>query len=149
VILVVTPQINEDGFITMLIEPSVTKTVASEIASDIVDPRSRSARALVRVRQGETLVMGGLIDRTEEETLQQVPILSGIPFLGEAFKNKENSEVASELIIFVTPTILGEPSGSRVASVGQAPSLLHEQERSPSRQDLIEETLNYLERPKL
>jgi type II secretory pathway component GspD/PulD (secretin) len=103
---------------------------------------------LVRVRNGETLVLGGLIDRSEEEAIQQVPILSGIPFLGEAFKNREVDRSVSELIVFVTPTILSEPAGSRVAAAGQAPPMaVQEQEESPSRQELMEETLNLLDNP--
>ncbi|MBI1991864.1 MAG: hypothetical protein HYS71_01315, partial [Candidatus Omnitrophica bacterium] len=65
VILVVTPQVNEGGFITMLVEPSVTKTVLSSLSppsslgTKVLDPKTRSARAMVRIRQGDTLVLGG------------------------------------------------------------------------------------------
>jgi len=150
IILVVTPQVNEGGFVTMLIEPSVTKTVPSEIdPSNIVDPKSRSARAMVRIRQGQTLVLGGLIDRSDKTVLQRVPILSGIPILGEAFKNREMSDSTSELIVFVTPRILAEPPGTQVASVGQAPFSIREQETTPARQDVMEEVLKRLERPPL
>ena len=149
VILVVTPQVNEDGYVTMLVEPSVIKTVTSAIASDIVDPKARSARALVRIRRGETLVLGGLIDRSESQTLRRVPILSGIPLVGEAFKNKQIDDTASELIVFVTPRILSEAPGTRVAAAGLAPAAGREQERQSSRQDLIEQTLNRLEPPSL
>ena len=149
VILVVTPQINEDGYVTMLVEPSVIKTVASAIASDVVDPKARSARALVRIRHGETLVLGGLIDRSESQTLRRVPILSGIPLVGEAFKNKQIDDTASELIVFVTPRILSEAPGTRVAAAGLAPAAGREQERRSSRQELIEQTLNRLEHPPL
>jgi type II secretory pathway component GspD/PulD (secretin) len=128
---------------------SVSKTVTSQIASNIVDPKTRSARALVRIRQGETLVMGGLIDRSEEETLQRVPILSGIPILGEAFKNKEINDAASELIVFVTPRILAEPIGTQMAAAGPAPFTIREQEPTESRQELVEKALKRLEDPAL
>ena len=95
VILVVTPQVNEGGYITMLVEPSVTKTVTSEVSTTIVDPKTRSARSMVRMRHGQTLVLGGLIDRDQKESLQQVPVLSGIPFLGAAFRNKETKNTAT------------------------------------------------------
>jgi type II secretory pathway component GspD/PulD (secretin) len=144
IILVVTPEINENGYITMLVEPSVTKTVTSEISSSIVDPKTRSARALVRVRNGHTLVLGGLIDRTERDIVQRVPVLSGIPFIGGAFKNTERNDSASELVVFVTPRIMSEPTGTRVAWQGSASSTAREQEGVPSRQQLIEETLTRL-----
>ena len=154
VVLVVTPQINEGGHITMIVEPSVTKTVASQISPPAGqatprDPKTRSSRTLVRIRDGDTLVVGGLIDRSDEGTLRRVPVLSGIPFLGEAFKNTEVNNTASELVVFVTPHILAEPSEIQVAyagtPVGTIPSGAREQEPGGSRQELMEETLNRLE----
>ncbi len=149
VILVVTPQVNENGYITMLVEPAVTKTVPSVIASNIVDPKTRSARAMVRIRQGDTLVLGGMIDRSEQESLQKVPILSGIPFIGEMFKNDEITNSESELVVFVTPRILGESGPSQVAAASAAPYMMREQTTDDSRQEQIEKTLNQLEQPPL
>ena len=162
VVLVVTPQVNEGGYVTMLVEPSVTRTTQSLITPPstqgdrVLDPKTRSARAMVRIRQGETLVLGGLIDRSESGSLSQVPVLSGIPFLGEAFKNKETDSNATELIVFVTPRILGEPGGSQVAAaqaavgtVGLSPLTIREQEANVSRQDVMDDTMQKLERPRL
>lgn len=150
VVLVVTPQVNEHGYITMVVEPSVTKTVASKISppsgqTTPRDPKTRSARTLVRIRSGDTLVVGGLIDRSEETTLKRVPILSGIPFIGEAFKNTEVSNSASELIVFITPRLVEEPSESQLASKAQTPMGLREQEPAGAKQEAIEESLNTLE----
>jgi len=145
VILVVTPQVNEGGYITMLVEPSVTKTVTSEISTSIVDPKTRSARSLVRMRQGETLVLGGLIDRTEKESLRAVPVLADIPFVGAAFRNKETSNTATEVIVFVTPRILNEGTSYALGASAPAPPWLtvqgREQEQSPSKQELMEQAL--------
>lgn len=154
VVLVVTPQVNDNGYITMLIEPSVSKTVASNISpptnqSTPRDPKTRSARSLVRIRSGDTLVVGGLIDRTAEETHRKVPILADIPFVGEAFKNKEVSDSASELIVFVTPRLLEEATAEQLAGAVQSPLGLREQEPAASRQESIEETLNELEQTKM
>jgi len=154
IVMVVTPQVNEDGFITMLVEPSVTKTVAAQITapsgqSTPVDPKTRSSRTLVRIRSGDTLVVGGLIDRSEKESLRRVPILADIPFVGEAFKNEEIDDAASELIVFVTPRILEEGEAPQVAAAGQGPLGPREQEPSGARQESIEETLNELEQSRL
>ena len=154
IILGVTPQINSDGYLTMVVVPSVTKTVASRISppsggATARDPRTRGTHTTVRIRNGDTLVIGGLIDRDETHSLRRVPILSGIPVLGEVFKNDERIESSSELIVFVTPRILGEPSESRVASAGQPATAREQESGSASRQDLIEQTLNRLEQPSL
>jgi type II secretory pathway component GspD/PulD (secretin) len=151
VVLVVTPQVNENDYITMVVEPSVTKTVVSQITPPTGqakprDPKTRSSRTIVRIRSGDTLVVGGLIDRSDQETLTQVPILSGIPFIGEAFKNKEISDTASELIVFITPRLLQEPTEAQIAAIGQTPMGLREQEPVGLRQETIEETLNALEK---
>lgn len=151
VFLVVTPQVNENNFITMIVEPAVTKTVASKITppsgqATPRDPKTRSSRTLVRIKSGDTLVVGGLIDRADEHTLRKVPVLSGIPVLGEAFKNTEVNDAASELIVFVTPRILDEARMAQVAStVAPAPMGAREQEPAGERQDAMEQSLNQLE----
>jgi type II secretory pathway component GspD/PulD (secretin) len=146
VILVVTPQVNDNGYITMLVEPSVTKVVAAQITGNVKDPKSRSTRSLVRIRNGETLVIGGLIDRSEEHSLRAVPVLSGIPIFGEAFKDRELNDSATELVVFITPRILSEPAET-VAHLGLAPAAMpmREQAGRQSRQQSIEQALNRLD----
>lgn len=152
VILVVTPQVNQDGFITMLVEPSVTKTATASVtppatAGTIVDPKTRSARAMVRVRNGDTLVLGGLIDRSEDQTEQKVPILGDIPVLGRIFRNSETNNATSELIVFITPRVLEESSDAQLAAAGQLlPAGSREQESVAGRGEAIEQQLDVLER---
>jgi len=151
VILVVTPQVNHDGFITMLVEPSVTKTATASVtppatAGTIVDPKTRSARAMVRVRNGDTLVLGGLIDRSEDQTVQKVPILGDIPVIGRIFQNTEVNNSASELIVFITPRLIDEPSVAQLAFDASPFLGMREQESPDNRQDAIERELNVLER---
>ncbi len=154
ILLVVTPQVNEHGYITLLVEPSVTKTVKSQVtppppqvASSTRDPKTRSSRTLVRIRSGDTLVVGGLIDRSEEEERREVPILAGIPFLGEAFKKNTVNSTASELIVFITPRVLDEPTEAQLASsLVPTPLGVREQESGGAQQETIETTLNALER---
>jgi type II secretory pathway component GspD/PulD (secretin) len=153
VVMVVTPQVNEKGYITMLVEPSVTKVVSSSVSAPTgqakpVDPKTRGSRTLVRIRSGDTLVVGGLIDRTDKELVRRVPVLSGIPFIGGAFKNTEREDSASELIVFVTPRLLEEATAEQIAGVG-SPLGLREQEPAASRQESIEEALNELEQSKM
>jgi type II secretory pathway component GspD/PulD (secretin) len=114
-----------------------------------VDPKTRGSRTLVRIRSGDTLVVGGLIDRTNKESVRRVPVLSGIPFVGAAFKNTEIDDTASELIVFITPRLLGEATAEQIAGAVQSPLGLREQEPAASRQESIEEALNELEQSKM
>ncbi len=149
IIMSVTPQVNDNGYITMLVEPSVTRTVESQIDATIVDPKTRSARSLVRIRQGDTLVLGGLIDRSETDSMRKVPIASGIPFFGELFKDPAKDDNATELVVFVTPRIMPEATGAQVAWQSQSSVAVREQEHGASRQQMIEDTLSRLEHPRL
>lgn len=151
IVLNVTPQVNEGGFVTMIIEPSVTKVVTAEITpptsvgGKVVDPKTRKAKAVVRIRDGETLVLGGLIDRSDQESVRKVPVLGDVPLVGAAFQVRSKDLTASELLVFVTPHILKEPD-ARVASAPGDASAVHEQEPAAGRQDVMEETLSRLER---
>lgn len=114
--LEVTPQINKDGYISMRIEPTVVVPVVSEFfagtGSDakFVDPQSRSAKTTVMVKDGETVIIGGLISKNDTYTFEKIPFLGDIPILGSAFRYKTKSEVDKELIIFITPRIVKETS---------------------------------------
>jgi type IV pilus assembly protein PilQ len=108
IILKVTPTINSDGRISMKINPSVSQpsaTVAS-VAGGAPGIDTRSADTNVIVRNGETIVIGGLIHDTQSEAVFKVPILGDIPLLGYLFKKKSMSRTRMELLIFVTPRIL-------------------------------------------
>ena len=155
IILVVTPQVNEDRYVTMLVEPSVTKTVTASVSppatlGTVVDPKSRSARALVRVRDGETLVLGGLIDRSDQQIVRRVPILGRIPVLGELFTNTELDNSATELVVFVTPRITAEMQETASNPVHDGRTLAPRvQEGSEGRKDSIDQALQRLERSPL
>lgn len=152
VVLVVTPQINENGYITMLVEPSVTKTVDSRLTTPSTlttprDPKTRGSRTLVRIRHGETLVIGGLIDRTEEQSVRGVPVLQDLPFVGGAFKRTEVKNSANELLVFLTPHVLEEPGVSQLAAVPlEAPIGAREQELPEAQQRAMDQALHALER---
>jgi type II secretory pathway component GspD/PulD (secretin) len=93
-------------------------------------------------------MIGGLIDRTESTSPRRVPIVSGIPIIGEVFKSNKIDNSASELIVFVTPKILEEPTDS-VAAKTMSPVGPREQEPAGGREESIEQTLNIMEKPKL
>lgn len=116
----VTPQINiETGEITMYLIPTVAEASASEVTSStnvaFRDPEVRSTRSIVRVMDGETVVLGGLIRNELSQTVTKVPILGDIPIAGALFrhKNKEKDR-ERELLIFITPRVIKD-SGIELA----------------------------------
>jgi pilus assembly protein CpaC len=69
--------------------------------------RTRQAQTTVRIQNGQTLAIGGLISDEYGQNMQKTPFLSDIPVLGEFFKNKDYVRGLTELVILVTPEILG------------------------------------------
>ncbi|MDE2236661.1 MAG: type IV pilus secretin PilQ, partial [Elusimicrobia bacterium] len=107
--LSVTPSINADGRITLLINPTVSQpsaTAAGNALTGAPAVDSRDASTTVLVRDGETIVIGGLIADSTSDTIAKIPILGDIPILGWLFKKKSVSRTRSELLIFVTPKIM-------------------------------------------
>ncbi len=124
VILTITPQINDDGYITMLVAPEVTVPIASEFFPDkFVDPQTRSARSIVRIKDNDTIVIGGLLKKDDSKVLRKVPILGDIPVLGLLFRKMSDSVKNKELVVFITPHIIyDEKTGKKeTASVAVAP----------------------------
>ncbi len=113
IFLRVTPHINLDtGEITMVVNPktsSATDSVtvsAGSTTSFYRDPEVRSTKSIVKVKDGETIVLGGMIHQEKQETRQKIPLLSDIPFLGALFRNKAVSKnLERELLVFITPRI--------------------------------------------
>jgi type IV pilus assembly protein PilQ len=107
--LSVTPSINADGRIMLVINPNVSQPSVSAAANTqtgapAVD--SRVAQTTVLVRDGETIVIGGLISDSLQDTIAKIPILGDIPILGWLFKKKTKSRVRNELLIFVTTHVM-------------------------------------------
>ena len=108
--LKVTPTINPDGHISMKVVPNVSQTASSYVEGSGVAPGidTRSADTSVIVKDGETIVIGGLIHDYQNESVTKVPLLGDIPLLGLLFRHKTMSRSRMELLIFVTPRIIEE-----------------------------------------
>lgn len=107
VTLKVTPHLNNDEFVTMVIEPTVSSAQRSSFFPDeAVDTRSRTARTTVMVKDSQTVVIGGLLRKDVVTTDFKVPILGDIPILGQLFRKSEDSETKTEVVLFLTPRIL-------------------------------------------
>ena len=108
-ILKVTPQVNKEGYITMIVQPAYSDAVASAITvqgSTVYDPVSRGASTMVRVKNGQTVVIGGMLASTESKTIRKVPLLGYIPIIGWLFTSVSSRRTNTDLVIFLTPTIL-------------------------------------------
>jgi len=112
----VTPQINiETGEITMFLYPKVTEATAGNTLTvagktyQFRDPEERSTKTTVRVKDGETVVIGGLIRNEFNQINSSLPFFSDIPILGAFFRHKDKTkDKERELLVFITPHILKE-----------------------------------------
>jgi type IV pilus assembly protein PilQ len=108
----VTPQVNVDGFITLLVQPSYSDTVLSTVQTSggglVFDPISRGVSTQVRVKNGETVVIGGLISSTENKTVRKVPLLGYIPIVGWLFTHVSNTTKSTDLVIMIKPTVVND-----------------------------------------
>lgn len=103
----VTPQVNEGDLVTLLIEPTISRPQASEFFPSLfVDPQNRSIRTSVRVKDGSTLLIGGLLSNDTSKTIRRVPFLGRIPIIGRLFTYEQKKDSRQELMIFITPRIV-------------------------------------------
>ena len=121
IILDVLPQISSDNIVTMSIRPSVTSLVSittftSTIGGQTSVPTTdrRETDTMARVRSGETVMIGGLIQTQNTNDRHGVPILMDLPGLGRFFSHTTQTEHHSEMVIFITPQIVsGQPPVGR------------------------------------
>ena len=119
IFLRVTPQADVDNDeITMAIEPRVIQARTGQTfgSQTFKDPEERGTKSILRVLDGDTIVLGGLLRTNVEETRTSVPFLGDIPVLGAAFRHKDKDEAQRELIIFITPHIIQEDLASGLPS---------------------------------
>ncbi|MEQ1920303.1 MAG: secretin N-terminal domain-containing protein, partial [Elusimicrobiota bacterium] len=110
-VLRVTPQVNKEGYITMLVQPSFTDIQEASISvatARVFNPIKRAASTLVRIKNGQTLVLGGLLRSTESKVVRKVPFFGYIPIIGWLFTSSSTRRVNSDLVIFITPTIVSD-----------------------------------------
>lgn len=118
IFLDVTPQIDESGIITMQIHPSISKVVGTSYSPPIgKGEEGRSSRPVIDVREvdtmvkvnnGQTIVIAGLISDKITETITKVPFLGDLPLLGNLFKRTVQEKRKSELVLLMTPYVLSD-----------------------------------------
>ncbi len=119
VMLEMTPHIGEDGYITIDVQTEVsdvasrrnTQSTAGSSAtssSDLPVIRRRKADTHVRVKEGDAIVIGGLIETQETKVHGKFPVLGDAPLIGGLFRSKQDATEKKEVMIFITPQIIRE-----------------------------------------
>jgi len=109
-VLSVTPQISEDGWIMLDVTPIISRL--REIATSPLETATapvldvKQSSGLVRLKDGEMIIIGGLIQEEFSDTQRKVPILGDIPLLGRLFTGTYTVKTKSELVIFISPKIV-------------------------------------------
>lgn len=103
--LTVRPTISSDGYVTLDVVQEVSNATA-ETAFDAPVIATREAATQVTVRDGQTIVLGGLLDRQREHTSGGVPFLSDLPIIGGVFGRRTRRSSDTELFLFLTPRVL-------------------------------------------
>jgi len=120
--LEVTPQVNVDNFVTLLVKPEISNKVGDEtfifagaaVRSPIIDTRKFDSTVLVK--SGDTLAIGGLLQDESSKGRTKVPILGDIPGLGYIFQERVNSRTKRNLLVFVTPNVINPGYGTGLES---------------------------------
>jgi type II secretion system protein D len=124
IILTVKPSINPDGYVRMELSPEISSlsTRTTQISQDFFAPiiQKRTITTTITVKDGQTAVIGGLIQTTDEERRTKTPALGDVPILGWLFRTKQQSDVRTELLIILTPRVIrtdSEESQDRLRQV--------------------------------
>ena len=108
VIFDVVPHVNQAGFVSLEIEPKITDILDYVTVENTQLPRlsNESAKTQVMIKDGETLVIAGLIKNKTTDVKKKLPLLGDIPIIGLAFQKSEKTIVKTDLLIFLTPHII-------------------------------------------
>jgi type IV pilus secretin PilQ/predicted competence protein len=112
IILVVTPQVSSDGFVLLDMFAKSSQADFTRTVDQIPTEISREANSHILIKNGETVVLGGIYRDTYADQRTGIPFLKDIPGLGWMFKATSNSDRREDLLVFLTPRIMGGGQGS-------------------------------------
>jgi general secretion pathway protein D len=151
ILLDVTPHINPDGLVIMDVTPEISSMTNSliQLTPGVSSPvfQKRNASSRVNILDGQTIVIGGLMQDQNTATLQKVPILGDIPLLGLLFQRNQVEKTKTELLIFLTPHVAQMPTklapmstdeekGLRLTPDAVGPGIFQEHMRGMQRGDI-------------
>ena len=111
--------VDDNGFISMRVDPEVSSIGATQVfdsgggATNVLNLLAvrEISSGLIRVRDGQTLILSGIIQDQERTTVSKVPILGDIPLLGALFRSTDKASERAEVIVLLTPEIVEEDAG--------------------------------------
>lgn len=146
IILKVTPFITSDGLVQMIlqpetssIDPSQSIPISAGVNAPIIDVRS--ADTVVLTPDGQTVVIGGLMENDSGEQVSKIPLLGDIPLLGNLFRHKVSTDAKTELLIFLTPHVIQAPSQLAMMSESEKKHMLTPKSYSEEELDRFLETV--------
>ncbi len=110
----ITPFISPDGYVTLNIkpeyatiaeQPTASDSAGSYIAATLLQRRNLDLKN-VRIKDGDTLVIGGLIQEEEQKAVSKIPILGDLPIVGTVFRSTNTTKIKQEMVIMITPKII-------------------------------------------
>jgi general secretion pathway protein D len=123
ILLDVEPHINPDGYVNLSVKPTIsdlgTSTVSVGSGINLPTFLERSAETVVTVRDGETIVIGGLIRTSDTSSENKMPIAGDIPILGNLFRATKRDRQKTELLIVLTPKVIRTEEEAHEISVKQ------------------------------
>ena len=120
-LMAVIPQISEGHEITLNLRPSITRITGfvndpnpdlakAGVANKVPEVQTREMESMMRVQSGDIAILGGLMQDSRDKTSNEVPGLNSLPVFGNLFKYRDETSKKSELVIFLRPTVLSDPS---------------------------------------
>ena len=108
-------RIDDNGFVALSVAPTVSSPAASQDTGNgqivLVSERSLTS-GLIRLRDGQTLILSGIIQDQDRTTVSKIPILGDIPLLGSLFRKTNRSNQRQEVIVLLTPQIMDDSERS-------------------------------------
>jgi type II secretion system protein D len=143
IILNVVPSISTDGFVRMDIKPEISQLSekTTQVSVDVTAPiiTKRTVDTVVTVKDGQSVVIGGLIQTTDEKRRTKVPILGDIPIIGLPFRSKKDMSTKTELLVILTPRVIPGSSALSESAVKDVTEQAVDRLEDPSRiEDYLE-----------
>ena len=114
IILTVTPRITSNGYVTMDVTQTANDLVSTTTSTlNAPTVNQREAQTTVSVKDGETVVLGGIINDTFSKTVSKVPLLGDLPVIGYLFRSSSKLVSKTELLVFMTPHVVRAPEDAR------------------------------------
>jgi MSHA biogenesis protein MshL len=119
--MAVTPQISEDDRITLNVRPTISRILRfvndpnpaladAQVVNSIPELQIREIESVLKVDSGEIAVLGGLMQDTIDSDVAGIPGVNRVPFIGDLFSYRDDNTIKTELIIFIRPVVIRQPS---------------------------------------